>query len=185
MLITSILQLWHSHLFLQKSQNVCLCFSSLSNEIAYDFEKNCILQFFFFNISFTSDDILWIFGGILKFNRNTMLNFWNIVSVISLFVLATFSAFDSAWFFFPELSHLIWTINKIIAQIFFQRITTTLVCYLYVGVVLRQFIFSLLQDFSGVLNSTNFQSASAVILSQTEFYNLSTWIWLHFYYPNS
>lgn len=107
------------------------------------------------------------FWGILKFTWNTLLNFWNmktwyhprriVVSVIWLLVLATFSAFDSAWFSFPELCHLIWTINKIISQIFFQRITTTLVCYLYLVVVLRQFIFSLLQDFSGVLNSTNFQ----------------------------
>lgn len=103
----------------------------------------------------------------IKVYLKHIVNFWNmktwyhprriVVSVIWLLVLATFSAFDSAWFSFPELCHLIWTINKIISQIFFQRIPTTLVCYLYVGVVLRQFIFSLLQDFSGVLNSTNFQ----------------------------
>lgn len=108
------------------------------------------------------------FWGILKFYWNTLLNFWNmntwyyysrriVVFVIWLLLLATCSAFDSAWFCFPELSHLLWTINKLIVKIFFQRIPTTLVCYLYVGAVLRQFVFSLLQDLSGVLNSTNFQ----------------------------
>lgn len=44
MMITSILQLWHSHLFLQKSQNVCLCSSSLSNEMAYDFEETAFIK---------------------------------------------------------------------------------------------------------------------------------------------
>lgn len=56
MMITSILQLWHSHLFLQKSQNVCLCSSSQSSEMAYGFEKTAFIKpsYSFFPSTFPS-----------------------------------------------------------------------------------------------------------------------------------